>query len=123
MGEDLVARVVLFIGMLGAGVALVWMAHATASGRLGRNQFAGIRIPSTMASDEAWLAAHRRAKRPTLAAGYVAAASGVLAILPVPLPVVVGGALAGCVVMLGCVLYGARVGRQAALDAAPPSGN
>jgi p-aminobenzoyl-glutamate transporter AbgT len=41
-------------------VAIDW---AAASGRLRRNQWVGIRIPSTMRSDRAWVAGHRAALR------------------------------------------------------------
>ena len=112
-----VVRIVLLVVLVGAGVLIVWMARATASGRLKRNQFAGIRLPSTMASDSAWLAAHVRAKRPTEIAGFTAIATGVFALLPLPLPVLTSGLMAGCVVMLGLVLYGAGVGARAAADA------
>ena len=108
------ARVVLFLAMAGSGVLVCWIAQAAASGRLKRNHLAGIRIPSTMVSDEAWLAAHIRARRPTFWAGIVSAASGVLALLPLPMPVVVVGVLAGAVALMGLVLYGARVGANAA---------
>ncbi|WP_373683836.1 hypothetical protein [Microbacterium sp. 18062] len=47
-----------------------------------------------MVSDKAWLAAHVRARRPTLWAGIVSAASGFLALLPFPVPVVIVGVLA-----------------------------
>jgi len=122
MDEDLLLRIVLFVVMAGSGLLLVWMARATASGRLGRNMIAGIRIPSTMASDEAWLAAHRRAERPTVLAGVAGIASGVLAgILPLAAPVLVAIVLVGCVAMLGFVLYGARVGSRAAVEATQAS--
>lgn len=42
-------RLVMFVVMVGAGVLLLWMAQAAASGRLGRNPVAGIRLPVTMA--------------------------------------------------------------------------
>lgn len=110
-------RIVLLIVMVGSGVLLIWMARATASGRLKRNSIAGIRIPSTMASEEAWLAAHVRAVRPTVIAGVVSIAIGLFALLPVSAPALATGVIAGCVVMLGFVLYGARVGSQAARGA------
>ena len=43
--EDVIGRIVLGAVMAGSGVLLVWMARATAAGRLGRNPVAGIRLP------------------------------------------------------------------------------
>jgi uncharacterized membrane protein len=40
------------------GVVMVVLGRASATGRLPRNPFAGIRIPSTLRSDEAWRAGH-----------------------------------------------------------------
>ncbi|WP_434811147.1 SdpI family protein [Microbacterium sp. bgisy189] len=114
MENEWVARVVLCAVMVVAGVLLVWMANAAASGRLKRNQLAGIRIPSTMVSDEAWLAAHMRARGVTVCAGVVSILSGAFALLPVSMPVVLIGVLAAALVVLGFVLYGARVGGVAA---------
>lgn len=110
-------RILLFAVLLGSGVLLLWMARAAASGRLTRNPFAGIRVPSTMVSDEAWLAAHVRAERPTMLAGLASIASGLVALLPVPTPVLAIGIVAGSVVTLALVLYGARVGTRAAVEA------
>ncbi|ASR39544.1 hypothetical protein BAY61_22050 [Prauserella marina] len=121
MDEDLVVRIVLFVVMLGSGVLLVWLARAAASGRLRRNAFAGIRMPSTLASDEAWLAAHVRAKRPSMFAGYSSIACALVILLPVPIPVVAGAVFVACVAMLGFVLYGARVGSRAANEVAKKS--
>lgn len=110
----MIARLVLVLTMPGSGVLLIWMARAAASGRLGRNSFAGIRLATTMASDEAWLVAHQRAKRPTQWAGWCAIASGAPAVLPVGMPIVVGAVLVGALVMLAFVLYAAAVGSHAA---------
>jgi uncharacterized membrane protein len=44
---------------------LITIDWAAANGRLGRNQFVGIRTPSTMRSDQAWVAGHRAALRLT----------------------------------------------------------
>jgi uncharacterized membrane protein len=115
--EELIARMVLGAVMAGSGALLVRTARATASGRLGRNQVAGIRLPSTLASDAAWLAAHRRAERPTVWAGVVAIASAVPAVLPVPIAVLLVSVLAGCLAMLVLALHGAAVGGRAAREA------
>lgn len=105
--------------MVGAGALVLWMAGAAASGRLRRNSFAGIRLPLTMASDDAWLVAHRAAKRPTVVAGWCAIVSAIPAVLPVPLAVVTTSVLAGAAALLGFVLYGAKVGSRAAKDVQP----
>ena len=114
MDEQIFVRVLLVVVMGGTGALIVWMARAAASGRLRRNPFAGIRLPATMASDDAWLSAHRAAKRPTEAAGWIAIASAVPCLLPVPLPVVAGAILVGAAGMVAFTLYGASVGNRAA---------
>lgn len=114
METDLPIRIVLCVALVGSGILLIWAARAAASGRLKRNQIAGIRIPSTLASDEAWLAAHVRAKRPSMLAGVAAMVSGLCVLLPVSEVVMAIIVVAGCVAMLGFVFYGARVGAQAA---------
>jgi len=50
--------------MLIAGAMILAIAALGAAGRLPRNYFAGIRIPSTMRSDAAWVAGHRAATAP-----------------------------------------------------------
>lgn len=114
--DDWIARIALGTVMVLSGSALIWMARAAASGRLKRNDFAGIRIRSTMVSEEAWLAAHVRAKGPTLLAGFSALASGALALLPQPMPLLAVTVVAGCFAMLGFVAYGAWVGARAARE-------
>ncbi|MDY0913695.1 hypothetical protein GTU73_01720 [Rathayibacter sp. VKM Ac-2804] len=117
MNEDVIGRIVLGLVMLGSGVLVLWAARAAASGRLGRNQVAGIRTASTLASDAAWLAAHRRAERSTLAAGVCAIVSAVPAVLPVPIGAVLVSVLVGCLAILGFVVHGAVVGGRAAREA------
>ncbi|MGN7702269.1 SdpI family protein [Cellulosimicrobium sp. 22601] len=75
MTADTIADVVLLLVLAGAGVLLVWCARATASGRLGRNQLAGIRTATTLASDDAWRTAHRAARPLSEAAGWVLVAA------------------------------------------------
>lgn len=123
MDVPLAVRIVLVVALCGSGGLILWMARAAASGRLRRNDLAGIRIPSTLASDEAWLAAHVRAERPTRWGGVIAMVTGVAALLPVPAPVLCGVVLLGCAAILVCTLYGAQVGRRAAVAVAAPSGD
>lgn len=116
MDGDTVGRIIVGVVMIAAGVLVIWLARATASGRVGRNDIAGIRTPSTMATDDAWLAAHVRAKRPTIYAGIASFATGAFAVLPLPIPVIGAGVVVGAVVMIAFVLYGSVVGTAAARE-------
>lgn len=52
------------------GVIVLAIGRMAATGRLPRNIFAGIRIPSTMRSDEAWGAGHLAAASALTTAGF-----------------------------------------------------
>jgi uncharacterized membrane protein len=114
MDFEWVPRIVLFVVLVSAGVLVIWVAQVAASGRLRRNHNIGIRTRATMASDEAWLAAHIRAERPTVFCGLVSVAGGVFALLPLPMPTVLIAILAAAVAVLVLVLHSLRVGMQAA---------
>lgn len=111
------ARIVLFVVMAGTGVLLLWMASAAASGRLKRNQIAGIRTPSTMTSDAAWLAAHQRALHPTRVAGFISLVVALSTLLPTSENVLFAGLMVGTVLILAFVIHGAVVGGRAAREA------
>lgn len=114
MDSEFVARIVVFVTMVGMGWLLIWMARAAADGRLKRNHIAGIRIPSTMKSDAAWLAGHRAAENPTRLAGWISVAAGVPALLPVTETTMAVSVIVGCLVLLVVVLHAARLAGQAA---------
>ncbi len=107
-------RAVIGVVMLGMGVLLWWMARAAAAGRLERNALVGIRTPSTMASDAAWLAAHQRAERPTKAAAITSVAVAAACLVPMPEAALVTVVLGGSAVILGLVIRAAVVGGRAA---------
>jgi hypothetical protein len=60
------------------GVFAVVIARLSAAGRLPRQGLVGIRIPSTMRSDETWVAGHRAAAPAMTVAGAGAVAFGIL---------------------------------------------
>ena len=62
-----------------AGVIVMGLGRLAATGRLPRNLVAGIRIPSTLRSDEAWDAGHRAAASALTVAGAAPLALGVYA--------------------------------------------
>lgn len=114
MNEIDILGLVMFAVMAGAGLLLIWGARATASGKIKRNAVAGIRTRKTMASEEAWLAAHVRAKTPTLLAGVASLLGGVAALLPMGLNQVMVVVMVATGITFVLVAYGAIVGGQAA---------
>ena len=84
-----------------------------AQGRLGRNALAGIRTPTTLASDEAWRTVHREAA-PWTFAGALAMVLGGLVAMAVDDETVVGVAAGGgAIVGVVLTLVGAAVGHVA----------
>lgn len=51
------------VSLIAVAVVVIAVEWRAANGRLRRNQWAGIRTPSTMRSDRAWMAGHRAALR------------------------------------------------------------
>ena len=74
----LVAGVLTGLVFLFVGLLLCGLAARSAKGSLKRNPWAGIRIPSTMASEAAWDAGHHAAVVPMMLAGVGPALVGAL---------------------------------------------
>lgn len=96
-----------------AGVLIVAVARGTATGRIGRNHFAGIRTKRSMADDESWTIVHRGAQPWMIAGGAVLVVAGaVAAAVPgEPASAIIIGA--GAVIMLACTLLGVLTGHRA----------
>lgn len=75
MDQNAYAAFILGLLLVGSGLVLLWVGWLGGQGRLTRQNIAGIRTRATLASDEAWNAAHR-AGAPWLLAGGVAALLG-----------------------------------------------
>ncbi|ODR26214.1 SdpI family protein [Mycolicibacterium porcinum] len=58
-----VVAVIFGITHVGLTILMASVTSRAASGRLARNQWVGIRTPSTMRGDHAWVAGHRAAHR------------------------------------------------------------
>ena len=121
MSEADILGLVMFAVMAGAGLMLIWMARAAASGKLKRNSIAGIRTSKTMASEEAWRAAHVRTKTHTMIAGAVSLIGGVIALLPIGIGLMMFAVMVATGITFGLVTYAAIVGGRAADEVATPA--
>ncbi|MFC9516472.1 SdpI family protein [Nocardiaceae bacterium NPDC056970] len=112
-------RIALCLTFVIAGIAIAWTSRAAASGRLGRNSYAGIRTPTTMHSDETWTAAHRASRPWTDIGGGLSIVAGLGALVPMSesMLTMLGGIGAAC--LLGFTLSGAWVGVRAAREVEP----
>jgi len=112
--EEVLLRIFIIVFPIVSGSAIVWTARACASGRIKRNWAIGIRFSSTMKSEDAWLACHRRAQRSLTLGGLAMIAAGLAGLLPLALPASIAIVGAGALTMLGFVLYAAVAGVRAA---------
>ncbi|MEL4505734.1 SdpI family protein [Luteococcus sp. H138] len=100
------------------GVLMVVLGWMGAHGTLKRNGWAGIRVPATMKSDEAWRVAHAASSGWLIASGVVCLVVGlaVLALVASGLSANAGNliGLAGIGAMTVLVIVGAVVGIRAA---------
>jgi uncharacterized membrane protein len=97
-----------------AGLALLALAWAARAGRLPSNPFAGIRLPGTTRSTEAWQAAHRAAASAIAAAGAVSLAGALAALLLSTERGVGLVGLAAALGILGCAVVAASRAMTAA---------
>ena len=99
----------LAVLLITTGVLVSWVGTRSATGRLARNRRLGVRTPRTVASDEAWEAAHRAAGPWLVAAGAAVTVPGVV-LLARP-----SNALGGLVVLAGSGLLVSLVAVSALL--------
>jgi uncharacterized membrane protein len=73
----MIAGIALMVG----GVALVVLGAIARAGKLNRQSAVGLRTKATLASDEAWKAAHEAAANWVIGAGAILFVGGVLVVL------------------------------------------
>jgi hypothetical protein len=115
--ERLVLPIISAVGQTVITVVLIVVSWRAANGRLQRNPWSGIRTPSTMRSDQAWVAGHRAALR--LAPLYLVVLTAMLiamvvTVLQASKPVVNIVAIGGFFVFIPVALYSAFVASRAA---------
>ena len=106
--------VIAGIAMVVGGIALVVLGAMARAGRLTRQSVVGLRTEATMASDEAWKAAHEAGASWVIGAGVVLLVGG-LAVIPTESETV-GGivALVAVALMLIPLAIGFQRGQAAA---------
>jgi len=99
-------------------IVLVAVSWRAATGRLPRNPRAGFRTPTTMRSDQAWVAAHRAALRLTplylLTAAVTCAALAAAAVYATTTTVVFFIGIGAAAVLLAVLFYTAYIAGKAA---------
>jgi len=95
-----------------SGVLLIILGRYAAEDLFDRKDLAGIRTANTLASEEAWTAAHIRASRPAKVAGVVTILAGARLLLPVsfstPPPPPVWITMVAAAIVGYCFLVGDR---------------
>jgi hypothetical protein len=121
-GWPIAVALLLGVLLILAAVVLWVVAARTANGSLGPNRWAGLRTRATMASPEAWVAAHRAARAGMQTAavilGVTGVAVGVLAWTTDLLPLIV---LVGVALMSGALVRATMIANRAAKKVEPNS--
>lgn len=108
------AGIVIAVAMLAAAVLMVVVTGRAADGRLGPNQWAGMRTKETLAGPRQWRAAHEAARGATWVAAIGMGAAGLVAALVHDPGLLAGVTLAGAIWALVWLLVGLMRGEQAA---------
>lgn len=116
---DAVALIATGLLVVAAGLLIVVLARRAAQGRIRRNPIAGIRTAATMASDEAWLAAHQAGEALTALGGWIFVATGAVTMAGARLGALDAGwwaavLIGGMLLALGAVVAGGIRGHRAA---------
>lgn len=105
------------IVLIAGGAIVAFMALLGRDGRLPRNRWAGIRLPSTMRSDKAWYAAHKASWGYQFVLGAAMATYGVILMRTSPGDESLSLVWLFIVVMFASTIGSVVVARRAALDA------
>ncbi|MDR7300443.1 SdpI family protein [Haloactinomyces albus] len=109
--------IIVAVTMVGGALLVHQVVRRASDGRLRRNDFAGIRTPSTMANESAWIAGHRAARRATdLGAGGMGLTGVIVLGLRDPWPFLIT-TLSGAMWVLFWVFVSARQAGKAARSA------
>ena len=114
MLAEWIGRIVVAGGMGLSGVLLIILGRYAAEDLFDRKDLAGIRTANTLASEEAWTAAHIRASRPAKVAGVVTILAGAWLLLPVSFSTALTGLVSITMVAAAIVGYCFLVGDLAA---------
>ena len=100
--------------LIAAGALLALVAYRSRRGTLTRNWIVGIRTPTTLASDEAWDAAHRAGARPLSIGAWGTVAAGILLLFRPSNGIGLAVITAGLVWLLAWIFRAAYLGTRAA---------
>ncbi len=108
------AIAVLTTVLVGSGLLLVWIGRQSTAGTLKRNRLAGIHTRATLASDEAWRAAHLAGGPAMTWAGVVSTIAGLVFLSRPSNTIGLVILIAAMAVMLTLVAVSAVKGQRAA---------